>query len=30
MYRDFTYVDDIVLAIRKLIDIVPKKDLKKI
>lgn len=29
MYRDFTYVDDIVLAIRKLIDIAPKKNLKE-
>ena len=25
MYRDFTYVEDLVLAIRKLIDVSPKK-----
>ena len=29
MYRDFTYVDDLVLAIRKLINISPEKSLKK-
>ena len=28
MYRDFTYVDDLVFAIRKLIDAIPKRKLK--
>lgn len=29
MYRDFTYVEDLVLAIRKLVDILPEKSLEK-